>query len=215
MSTSEKYFFHAPLPKYFLRGCAGEERRGEDFQIGPRNGAANQRKLDVFHLTHNTLAQPEPRMHGRLPILSLQSKDLQTLLVSAVWWEFHICFDYSKKKKKCRGFSSAYSPSCGDCRKIPTWQSAIKLSNPCMFFVYVFDRNGARRKTNMVKTLVFFFFYPFQFNCVQSPWNLRAQHKLQMYTNVCKLFLNFCFFRNVFFFFLNNNRSIRTDLVWP
>lgn len=79
-------------------GCAGEERRGEDLQIGPRNGAANQRKLDVFHLTHNALAQPEPRMHGRLPILSLQSKNLQTLLVSAVWWEFRICFDNSKKK---------------------------------------------------------------------------------------------------------------------
>lgn len=107
-----------------------------------------------------------------------------------------------QKKKKCRGFSSAYSTSCSDCRKIPTWQSAIKLS--------VFDRNGARRKTNMVKTLVCFFFYPIQFNCVQSPWNLRAQHKLQMYTNVCKLFLNFCFFRNVFFFLLKQ-QQIYTD----
>lgn len=119
-----------------------------------------------------------------------------------------------KKKKKCRDFSSAYSPSCSDCREIPTWQSAIKLSNPCMFFVHVFDRNGARRKTNMVKTLVFgFFFYPIQFNCVQSPWSLRAQHKLQMYTNVCKLF--FVSSAMFFFVFLNNNRSIRTDLVWP
>lgn len=71
---------------------------------------------------------------------------------------FALIIPKKKKKEKCRGFSSAYSPSRSDCRKIPTWQSAIKLSNPCMFFVYVFDRNGARRKTNMVKTLVFFFF---------------------------------------------------------
>lgn len=153
MSASEKHFFHAAQPKYFLGGRAGKERRGEDLQIGPRNGAANQRKLAAFHLTHNTLAQQIGRSRGQgctpaCQIFRFKAKTSERCSSPPGGGSCTFALiTPPPKKKKCRGFSSACSPSCSDCRKIPTWQNTIKLSSPCVFFVYVFGRNGARSKT--------------------------------------------------------------------
>lgn len=154
---------------------SGEERTSE-LDGGMKQQIRGSWMSSTLHTTcsHRRLKEAGAE-DARTPAKSLASKGRPSERRLAGWWELHISFDYSKKKRQ--GFLLSSLSQLSACRKISTWQSPVELSASCVF-VYVFDWNGARKKAKQISVSLFFSYVEIQVHCVCSPRNFRAQHKL-------------------------------------
>lgn len=200
-SKSEEYFFsHTTAAKKHLPWGVVQVRSGEERNIptgaeGTKQQIRGSWKSSTFQPTRWSRRLREAAAKDARTAcqnLPLQSEALGTLLVTAACWEFHVCFDSSKRS---RGFSSAYSPSrlVVIAENIPTWQGPIRRSSPLVFLFMPLNFNGARRETNMRRSSFYsphFFFLL----SVKSRFKLGPEAQEALERNANFNFVIFLFF---------------------